>query len=120
MKSLANRDVVREILACTRITEIATALGVQVRRGRCVCPWRARADGWNVALSDAKGTWFDHARGEGGGVLDFVARVRACGRQSALRWLAAHVGLCVDDWGYSERRQWLRRMEEAAKEAVEL
>src|SRR6516165_11553470 len=37
------------------------------------------------------GTWFDHERNEGGGVLDLVVRETSCGdHRSAMRWLREH------------------------------
>ncbi|SCW56266.1 AAA family ATPase [Ancylobacter rudongensis] len=34
-----------------------------------------------------KGTWADHEAGEGGGVLDLIARLQGGGREGALSWL---------------------------------
>lgn len=34
-----------------------------------------------------KGTWADHEAGEGGGVLDLIARLQGGGREAALGWL---------------------------------
>jgi hypothetical protein len=109
-----------QIASSVTITDVAQALGITIRHGRCVAPWRPRADGWNVSLSEIKGVWFDHARGEGGGIVDFVARVRGCGRKAALEWLAAYVGIPLDHKTEAEQRQWARRMRAAEPKAKKL
>ncbi|HTR37145.1 MAG TPA: hypothetical protein VMH80_14670 [Bryobacteraceae bacterium] len=106
-----------EIIDRVQITCVAAALGVKVRSGRCVAVWRKDADGWNVALSDAKSVWFDHARGEGGGILSFVQRVRGCDRRTALQWLADYAGVPLNHQTEANRRDWARRMEAAKPEA---
>jgi len=109
----------QEIISRLPITKIAEALGARVRRGRCQAFWR-KGDGWNVAFNDAKGTFYDHARGEGGGVLDFVRLIRGCDRKEALEWLAALTGIRLEHWDDEKRRDWALRMDSAAKEAQEL
>jgi hypothetical protein len=101
------------------ITKIAEALGAMVKRGRCQAFWR-NGDGWNVSFNDAKGTFYDHARGEGGGILDLVRLIRGGDRKDALEWLAALTGISLDHWDDEKRRDWARRMDSAAKEAQEL
>lgn len=95
------RSTASEILASVRISDVTRAItGGDLQRagtGR----WRARAtwrdgDGWSVSLDDGRGLWFDHATGEGGGVLDLVVRVRGGSRQDALRWVAERAGIPMD------------------------
>jgi hypothetical protein len=65
-----------DIVTRARITEVWAALGGgEIRRGRGRAFWR---DGqrFNISLSDDKGAYFDHARGEGGGILDLVCLIQ--------------------------------------------
>src|SRR5439155_18336422 len=54
--------------------------------------WRL-GDGENIKLDDHTGTYFDFARGEGGGILALIQKVRECSKQEALRWLADMAGI---------------------------
>lgn len=60
--------------------------GPEVKGGRIKAWWRD-GDGLNVAVDAAKGQWFDHARGEGGGVLSLIKSVRLTDNAGALAWL---------------------------------
>jgi len=100
----------RDIAASVKISAVYRALtGIDAKHHRGIAVWR---DGKarSVALSDTKGTWFDHAAGEGGGVIDLVRRVRACDAQEALHWLAEYAGIPLDDKPIppAERRRYAR------------
>jgi hypothetical protein len=85
-------------------------------RSRARATWRG-GDGWNVALDDARGVWNDFARNEGGGVLDLISRVRGGTRQSALKWLAASIGVTLDsDLSRAERARWAGQQRELGRE----
>lgn len=84
-----------EIIGRVPITSVVAALGGTVRHGRCRAFWRD-GDGFNVSLNDERGAWFDHARGEGGGVLDVIQRALSCDRKAALQWLADRAGVSLD------------------------
>ena len=100
-----------DILARIRISQVYQALtGIKPRgRGetwRVPAPWRKTSD-CNVSLHDGKGTWYDFVVGEGGGVIDLVARVRGGVRESALRWLADFSGAPLKDRLLSpDRERW--------------
>lgn len=81
--------------------------GGELRRGRGRAFWR-RGAGWSVSSDDRKGTWYDHARGEGGGMVDLVVQVRGGSRQDALRWLADVAGVDLEDRPLTpeERAAW--------------
>lgn len=86
-----------ELVASVRISEVFRLLGGgEIRHGRARAFWRG-GDGWNVDLADARGVWTDHATGDGGGVLDLIARANDCNRSEALRWLADATGAVLDD-----------------------
>src|SRR2546426_428714 len=73
-----------DILAQVSITDVWQALGGgPLRHGRGRAFWRD-GDGYHVSLSDPKGTWYDHSRGEGGGILDLISLARGCSRADAL------------------------------------
>ena len=83
---------VADIIGRVRITQVVEALGGKVRHNRCQAFWR-RGTGFNVKLDDSVGAWFDHARGEGGGVFDLVQKIRGCkqgGSASLGRGLRRH------------------------------
>lgn len=121
MKSIPHSETnTQEIVSAVRITDVWTALGGErPRHGRARAFWRPHADGLNVALDDAKGCWFDHARAEGGGVLDLVMHVRGGTRAEAYRWLAERFGLPLAEREMTpaERREWARRRRAAEREA---
>jgi len=99
-----------EIVARIPVSEVWRGLGGgELRHGRGRAFWR-KGDGFNVALSDKKGVWYDHATGEGGGVLDLVQRVLGCDRKAALRWLADYAAVPLQDTLFStaERRAYTR------------
>ncbi len=86
-----------EIVSQVHISCAWRALGGgDLRRGRGRAWWR-NGDGYSVSLNDARGCWYDHRDGIGGGVLDLVVHVRGCARQDALRWLADLIGATLDD-----------------------
>jgi hypothetical protein len=82
--------------------------GGELRHHRGQAFWRA-GQGWNVALSDAKGTWFDHRDNVGGGILDLVVHVRGGSREDALRWCADLAGVAFEDKPLSaeDRARWV-------------
>lgn len=110
-----------DVISGVRISEVCRALtGIEPRRGPIPAPWRDTSDP-NVALNDAKGAWFDHVTGAGGGVLDFVLSVRGGSRADALRWLAEYAGVPLDDHELTpeQRREWAREKREADQDARE-
>jgi hypothetical protein len=101
-----------EIRTRARITAVWTALGSPpLRRNRGRAFWRG-GDGLNVTLNDNKAVWHDHARGEGGGVLDLVCLVRNCSRQDALRWLANFLGITLPRTIPEGGQNWQRERKE--------
>jgi hypothetical protein len=116
----SNISPLSEILSRVRITSVAEAHGVKIRRGRCVAPWRKDANGWNLALYDSTNRWIDFAHDERGGLLDFVSRVRGCDRRAALEWLAGFAGIPLKNWSNEERRDWGTKMRSAKPEAEAL
>lgn len=95
--------------------------GPPLRHGRGQAWWRD-GDGHNVAVDEPRGVWHDHARGEGGGILDLIQRVLDSDRRVAVQWLADHLGVTLDrePMSPSERRQWARRRAWAEREADKL
>ena len=101
-----------DILARVRITDLWQGLGGgPLRHGRGRAFWRD-GDGYHVSLSNPKGTWFDHARGEGGGILDLIVMVRGSSRADALAWLADYAGLPLERTTPQARRLWLHQRDE--------
>src|ERR1051326_5520865 len=93
-----------DVVAGVHITRVVEALGGTVRHGRCQAFWR-KGDGWNVKLNDDIGAWCDHARHEGGGVLDLVQKVRGCSRAEAFHWVADLRGIALNATSWSPRRR---------------
>lgn len=97
-----------------RITEVWAALGGgTLRRNRGRAFWRD-GDGYNVDLCDAKGTWNDFARGEGGGILDLIQRAQGGSRGEALTWLSCTMGLALGHVSEADRRRWAEAKRRAA------
>jgi hypothetical protein len=65
--------------------------------------WR-KGDGYNIALDPAKGAWFDHRDGRGGGILALVETALGGSRSSALQWLKENCGLDARPSFSQERR----------------
>ena len=111
-----------ETLDRTRICDVWVTLGgSKLHHGRGRAFWRG-GDGYSVAVNQAKGLWYDFARAEGGGVLALVETVRGCDRRDALRWLADHLGIRLDDRPLTgaERRKYTQRRAQAQAAAHEL
>jgi hypothetical protein len=66
--------------------------GGRLRRTRGKAFWRG-GDGHSIALDPAKGVWYDHRDGRGGGVLELVMVALQCDQRSALQWLESNCGL---------------------------
>jgi hypothetical protein len=58
-----------------------------------------------VRLDAKRGLWYDHARGEGGGILDLIQRVMGCDRRAAVHWLANQLGVNLEDSSISAAEQ---------------
>ena len=87
----------RELIARASILDVWHALGGgPLRHARGTAFWRDGA-GWNIAVSEAKGVWFDHVESTGGGVLALIETVLGCDRRAAVRWLAGHLGVTLDN-----------------------
>jgi hypothetical protein len=100
--------VAADIVSHLRISDVCRALGIEPQRGRISAPWRETRDR-NVSLNDSAGLYCDHVDGDrGGGILDFVSRVRSCSRRDALRWCADLAGVPIDDTPLSaaDRAHW--------------
>jgi hypothetical protein len=110
-----NGDRANQILSRVTISQVWCALGGDPpKRGRASAFWRVTRD-LNVSLNDAKGAWFDHARGEGGGILDLVSHVRGCDRKEALHWVADLAGVPLEDGPLTptEKRDYARARSQA-------
>ena len=67
--------------------------------------WRwGRKGSLSVVIGGARaGMWFDHEAGDGGGLVDLVAREKGFSRTDALDWTADRIGM-ARTFGASERR----------------
>jgi hypothetical protein len=99
-----------DIIGALKISGVYAALGgLKLRGNRGRAFWRD-GDGFNVALNDEKGTWYDHRDKRGGGVLDLIVQVRGGSKADALRWLAdfAGIGLTHKPVTAAERTAYVR------------
>lgn len=76
-------------LATIPILDAWYALGGGSLRGKRGQAFWRDGDGYSVAVNAAKGTWYDHRDGCGGGVLALVETALGCDRRAALQWLEA-------------------------------
>jgi hypothetical protein len=107
-----------DIISQVRISAVWAALGGgELRHSRGVAFWRKGADGYNVSLDDAKGTWYDHAAGAGGGVLALIEKARGSSRADALHFVADVAGVPLDDKELSpdDKARWARERRELEK-----
>src|SRR5216684_3790947 len=87
-----------DIIGATTITQVWVAQGGDPpKHGRARAFFRNGDNPQAVSLNDAKGCWYDHRDGVGGGVLDLIQHVLGCDRRLALRWLADFTGLPLED-----------------------
>ena len=99
------------------IREVWRALGGgRLIGGRGQAFWRDGA-GYNVALDQKKGLWYDHARSEGGDAIDLVRRAEGLSFTGALRRLAELGGMeapqaAVIEWRAAQA-SWRADLEEA-------
>ena len=118
--TLIAKPQIKDIISARQISEIWIALGGgALRYGRGRAFWRD-GDGFNVSLSDAKGTWYDHARGEGGGVLDLIGIALQCSRADALKWLAEWSGMPLLTTTPQQRVEYAAIRQAATAEAQQL
>ena len=113
----------RELLGRASISDVWVALGGgELRHGRGKGFWRD-GDGDNIAIKESKGVFYDHAHGEGGGVLDLIQTALGYDRKRALEWLAAYQGVNLDNrrpLTRHERRQYSQRRSRAELAARDL
>ena len=112
----------RDLLGRTAITDVWHALGGSpLRHARGKAFWRD-GDGDNVVLDGDRGVWYDHAHGKGGGILDLIQTVHGCDRRDAVRWLADHLGIGLDDRPLTSggRRKYTQRRAQAQVAARDL
>ncbi|MGZ9110958.1 MAG: AAA family ATPase [Rhodoplanes sp.] len=65
--------------------------------------WRYGTHG-SLAVDVHRGTWFDHQRQIGGGVLDYIADKLKLSNGAAVEWLKTELGICLDDQSEAQRR----------------
>jgi hypothetical protein len=111
------KSVAGEVIAACKISSVFHALTGTVPRRTGRNTWRAPAvyrggDGKDaVSGDDARGLWHDFVSGEGGGILDLVARIRGGSKREALGWLAEFAGYRLDERPLSlaERNKWAQQ-----------
>ena len=113
----------RDIIDQASITHIWSTLGGgELRHGRGKAFWRDD-DGYSVSLNEDKNVFFDFATGAGGGILDLVQSVNGCSRSDALRWLASHLNVDLDNQRpltVAEKREYAIRRAAAERKAQDL
>ena len=114
---------VRDLIDGASILSVWNALGGgELRHGRGRAWWRD-GDGYNVSLEESKGTWYDHAHGQGGGILDLIQTVLGSDRRNAVRWLADDRGVNLDNdrpLTREEKRRYAQRRSHAESKAQDL
>ena len=103
------------------IRQVWSALGgppLSGNRGKAF--WRD-GDGYNIALNDNKGAWFDFVTGVGGGVIDLVCVVHDDpSRAAAVRWLDDRFGnVAPPDHLTPEERKAKAKAEKKQREEVQ-
>ena len=113
----------RDLIDRASIQNVWEALGGgPLRHGRGAAWWRD-GDGDNIALDESKGCWYDHAHGKGGGILDLIQTVLGSDRRDAVRWLADHRSVNLDNdrpLTRDEKRRYAQRRSHAESKARNL
>jgi hypothetical protein len=116
-----------DVIAAVHISVIYTGLTGTKPRPAGAGRFRARAvwrdgDGYNVALDDSRGCWYDFKTGDHGGVLALVQHVRGGTKQEALKWVASFAGMELDDHQLTsvERERYRQQIVIAKREAADL
>ena len=87
-----------DLIAATTISRVFVGLGGdEPKSGRARAFYRDGDNRHAVSLNDARGCWYDHRDGVGGGMLDLIQHVLGCERVEALQWLSRFTGLTLDD-----------------------
>src|SRR6266849_2989186 len=85
------------MLAATTISQVFVALGGdEPKHGRARSFYRDGDNRQAISLNDAKGCWYDHRDGIGGGALDLIQKVLGCDRAGALQWFSNFTGLPLE------------------------
>lgn len=92
-----------KVKAAVGIRQYLTDNGYTIRGNRTQATWRG-GSGYNVAINDSKGTWYDHKAGQGGSVIDLAMAVEGLDRAAALHALADRYGVMLDETKPSKRR----------------
>ena len=107
-----------------RLSSIVAALvGPEVKHGRCRAWWRGGDNPTSVSIDEEKGCWYDHGRGNGGGILDLIQTVLGCDRRDARKWLDQRRGFSLNDrrpLTREEKRAYAQRRAYAEREADDL
>ena len=109
---------ISEIVRACDIRHVADTFGSKRRGNRCPAVWRNSND-LNVSLDPAKGLFFDHVAGEGGGIVRFVELCAGLDRAAAVGWLSQFTGIGLPEETPGERAEWARRRKAAEQEAAE-
>ena len=64
--------------------------------------WRYGSHG-SLSIKIEAGTFYDHERGEGGGVLDLISREHHCNRAAAMKWLLENIDAAAGEPAEAER-----------------
>ncbi len=114
---------VGDLLDRASISDVWADLGGgELRHGRGKAFWRD-GDAYSVSLNQDKNVFFDFVTGTGGGVLMLIETVLGCDRRNALRWLADHLGVSLDDrqpLTREEKRRYAQRRSGAESKAQNL
>ena len=103
---------------------IVKALGFELQRGnRAACLICGAANKTTFSYKPDAGAWYCFRCGRGGGVLALVRAVHGYDRADALRWLADHLGVTLDDrqpLTREEKRHYAQRRCRAESQAQNL
>ena len=77
--------------------DIAQAMGIETRHGRCQCPFHNGKD-FNCVLSSGNRGWYCHVCKRGGDVISFIQEYYKLSFKDSIAWLndTFHMGLELD------------------------
>lgn len=77
--------------------DVGQAIGLEIRHGRCQCPFHGGKD-FNCVLYKGNRGWYCHVCKSGGDVLSFVQRYYSMSFPDSVRWFNGtfHLGMDID------------------------
>lgn len=101
--------------------DVGNAIGLEIRHGRCQCPFHGGKD-YNCVLYRGNRGWYCHVCKAGGDVLSFARQYYKFGFKDCIAWFndTFHLGLEIDREIDPEKQREAEKALQRRKKAIEL